>query len=77
MTKKQLQNFLISFTTDRMTEYMVEDNGLELSKALSFIYNSQTYGKLTATENGLYSQSPEYVYELLEKEYNKSIALAG
>ena len=55
-----------------MTEYMVEDYGLELSKALNFIYNSQTYNKLTATENGLYSQSPEYVYEMLEKEYKCS-----
>lgn len=36
---------------------------------LKFIYNSETYAKLSQTENGLYSQSSAYVYELLEKEY--------
>ncbi|MEE3448200.1 MAG: hypothetical protein VZQ51_06285 [Bacteroidales bacterium] len=69
MTKKQIQNFLVAFTTDRMTEYMIEDYNVTLSDALKFIYNSETYAKLSQTENGLYSQSPAYVYELLEKEY--------
>ena len=69
MTKKQIQNFLVAFTTDRMTEYMIEDYNVTLSDALKFIYNSETYAKLSQTENELYSQSPAYVYELLEKEY--------
>jgi len=72
MTKKQLQDFLVSFTTDRITEYLIEDYNIPLPDALKFIYKSDTYGKLLQTANGLYSQSPAYVYELLEKEYHSA-----
>ena len=49
-----------------MKKYLL---GITLFLLLKFIYNSETYAKLSQTENGLYSQSPAYVYELLEKEY--------
>lgn len=69
MDKPQQQSFLIAYTVDRMTEFLIEDYKLEIPKALQFIYNSNTYQKLIQTENGLYEQSPSYVYELLSREY--------
>lgn len=72
MTKLQLQDFLIAYTIDRMTEFMVEEHGVSIADALHFIYNSETYSKLIQTENGLYHESPGYVYELLEKEYQEN-----
>ncbi len=69
MSQQQQQDFLIAYTVDRMTEYLIEDYQLPIASALQFIYNSDTYQKLTQTENGLYGQSASYVYELLSREY--------
>ncbi len=73
MDRIQLQNFLIAYTIDRMTEFLIEDYDLSITAALQFIYNSETYEKLSQTENSLYEQSPSYVYELLSKEYRKAV----
>ena len=74
MSQQQQQDFLIAYTVDRMTEYLIEDHDLSIIKALQFIYNSDTYQKLIQTDNGLYEQSPSYVYELLNKEYHTGVA---
>lgn len=68
MTKEQQQDFLIAYTVDKMTEYVVEDYQLPIASALHLVYESDTYQKLIQTENGLYAQSPSYVYELLTQE---------
>ena len=36
------------------------------------IYNSKTYEKLINVDNGLFIQSPLYIYEYLKKEINTS-----
>ncbi len=69
MNKQQRQDFLIAYTIDRMTEYLIEDYELPIIDALRFIYNSKTYQKLIQTSNGLYVESPAYVYEILKDEY--------
>lgn len=46
MDKLQQQIFLIAYTVDRMTEFLIEDYKLEIPKALQFIYNSDTYHNL-------------------------------
>lgn len=69
MTHQQLQDFLIAYAIDRMAEFLIEDYGLSIAESLKFIYNSYTYQKLQETKNGLYEQSPSYIYELLEREY--------
>ena len=74
MSQQQQQNFLIAYTIDRMTEFLIEDYGVTIHAALQFIYNSDTYQKLLQTENGLYIQSPSYTYELLNKEYLTGVA---
>ena len=75
MNQQQQQNFLIAYTVDRMTEYLIEDYALPIVAALQFVYNSDTYVKLTQTANGLYEQSPAYVYELLSREYQTGVAV--
>lgn len=77
MSQEQTQSYLIAYTVDRMTEFLIEDYSLTIASALHFIYNSSTYQKLTNTDNGLYEQSASYVYELLDEEYKNSIAQAA
>ncbi len=74
MNKEQQQDFLIAYTIDRMTEFLINDFNLSIAESLQFIYNSETYKKLMQTENGLYVESPSYVYELLSKEYQTGSA---
>ena len=74
MNSQQQQEFLIAYSIDRMTEFLIDDYILSIAEALQFIYNSDTYRKLVQTENGLYEQSPSYVYELLDKEYRTGSA---
>ena len=68
MTDKQ-QTFLINYTVDRLTEWLVEDYEMSIATAMQFLYNSDTYQKLINPETGLYAQSPSYVFELLDQEY--------
>ncbi|MCR4620403.1 MAG: hypothetical protein K5633_06925 [Paludibacteraceae bacterium] len=68
MSKDQQTNFLIAYTVDRMTEYLIADFGYDIHHALQTIYRSNAYQKLSEPENGLYTQSPSYIYELLQQE---------
>lgn len=72
MMRQQQTDFLISYTVDRLAEFTIEDYGLTIPDALKTIYSSCTYQKLTETDNGLYCQSPSYVYEMLEEKNNAS-----
>lgn len=69
MSEQRQQDFIIAYAIDRMTEFLIEDYQIEIPQALQYIYNSETYQKLQKTENGLFIQSPSYIYELLNKEY--------
>lgn len=69
MKKEQINKFLIDRIIDKMTEFLVQDYGLGIDQAIDFVYNSDTYQKLVNTKTGLYTQSPAYVYQLLECEY--------
>ena len=75
MTTQQLQDFLIAYAIDRMTEFLIEDYGLSITESLNFIYNSETYQKLVKTTTGLYEQSPSYIYELLERNTRREVQL--
>ena len=68
MTTQVQKNFLINHIVDRLTEYLVIDNNLELTDALKIVYHSKTYQQLQDIDGSLYTQSSSYVYELLQKE---------
>ena len=70
MTTQVEKDFLVNHIVDRLTEYMVIDNNLELAEALKIVYQSKTYQQLQDVDGGLYTQSPSYVYELLQYELN-------
>lgn len=44
------------------------DSELTMEEALSIVFNSDTYQKITDEKTQLYFQSPRYVFAFLEKE---------
>jgi len=46
----------------------MEYQGLPFQEALDLLYNSALYDKIANIETGLYLQSPDYNYELLQEE---------
>ena len=68
MTAQVQNDFLVNHIVDRLTEFLVMDNNLELADALKIVYQSKTYQQLQDVDGGLYIQSPSYIYELLLKE---------
>ena len=70
MTAQVEGDFLVNHIVDRLTEYLVIDNNMELTDALKAVYQSKIYQQLQDKEGGLYVQSPSYIYELLRKELN-------
>lgn len=59
---------MIEFTTADMTEYLMEDYGLDVIKALDMVYTSRTYQLLKNVETALYLEESPYVYDLLKEE---------
>lgn len=70
MTAQVQRDFLVSHIVDRLTEYLMLDNSIDIAEALKIIYQSKVYQQLQDEDGGLYSQSPSYVYELLKQELN-------
>ena len=68
MTAQVQKDFLVNHIVDRLTEFLVMDNNLELADALKIVYHSKTYQQLQDVDGGLYIQSSSYVYELLKNE---------
>lgn len=46
----------------------MEDNGMNLTDAISVFHNSETFAKLCDPNTGLYIESSAYVYEILKTE---------
>lgn len=70
MTAQVQKDFLVSHIVDRLTEYLILDNSIDIAEALKIIYQSKVYQQLQDEDGGLYSQSPSYIYELLKNELN-------
>ena len=71
MTAQVQKDFLVNHIVDKLTEYLVTDNSLELADALKMVYQSKTYQQLQDTDGDLYIQSASYVSELLQKELKR------
>ncbi len=60
----------------QMMEYMIQDlveiitdvQNIEYDEAMSILYKSLIYDKITDAETGLYRESPAYVYGLFQDE---------
>lgn len=64
--KKSLH--LIDGITNDIIAYLMEDNQMDISSAISLFYNSETFAKLSDESTGLYIESSAYVYEILKGE---------
>ena len=60
--------FLTDDIISEMTQYLMEDYGYTLEKALDTVYRSKTVELLQIEEGELYVQSPAYVYDMLLQE---------
>ena len=67
LTNTQIQ-FIINSDVERMAQYLVEDDGMTIIRALDIIYNSNIYQKLQDRKTGLYLYSAAYIYDCLKEE---------
>ncbi len=51
-----------------LTEILMNEWHYDMAQALSVLYNSETYERLSKPSTGLYYQSAGYVYDLLKTE---------
>ena len=59
---------LIEGITQDVIAFFVEDEGISIEQAMSILYNSEVFIKLSDRETGLYRESSAYVAGLLKDE---------
>lgn len=62
------EQFMIECITTELVECVMTEFHFDLEKALTVVYNSDTYSLLCDSRTGLYYQSPLYVYDYLKAE---------
>lgn len=65
------QQAMVEYTTQDLIAFIMEDFALDMEDAMSHVYLSTTFSKLTDVETGLYLEGSAFVYELLKKELSK------
>lgn len=60
--------YLIKGLTSEVVELLVSNDGKPVVEAVHSFLNSQTYDRLRDPMNGLYTQSPQYLYNLYKNE---------
>ena len=60
--------YLIEGISKDIIAYLMEDNGMKMTDAISVFHNSETFAKLSDPNTGLYIESSAYVYEILKTE---------
>lgn len=56
-----------------IVEFLIDDYGLDIERALNTLYESETYSKISEPSTGLYFQSSRYVYSYLQDELQNGI----
>ena len=72
MNDKKIE-YLIEGISKDIIAYLMEDNGMKMTDAISVFHNSvfhnsETFAKLSDPNTGLYIESSAYVYEILKSE---------
>lgn len=67
MNDKKIE-YLVEGISKDIIAYLMEDNGMNLTDAISVFHNSETFAKLCDLNTGLYIESSAYVYEILKTE---------
>lgn len=60
--------YLIEGISKDVIFYLMEDNDMKMTDAISIFHNSETFAKLSDPNTGLYIKSSAYVYEILKTE---------
>lgn len=60
--------YLVEGITKDIIAYIIDDEGVDLSTAITQFLNSETFAKLSDENTGLYIESPAYVYEIFKDE---------
>lgn len=68
MTNEKNFQFLLEAISTDIIGWLMRDNKLSLSEAISTWYNSETFEKISEPQTGMYIESPAYNYEFLKKE---------
>lgn len=62
------QTFIMDYLYAELVKLIMLYQNVSFQEALDLLYNSTLYDKILDTETGLYLQSPDYNYELLQEE---------
>lgn len=62
------QTFITDYLYAELVKLIMLYQKVSFQEALDLLYNSTLYDKILDTETGLYLQSPDYNYELLQEE---------
>jgi hypothetical protein len=62
------QTFITDYLYAELVKLIMLYQNVSFQEALDLLYNSTLYDKILDTETGLYLQSPDYNYELLQEE---------
>lgn len=62
------QTFITDYLYAELVKLIMLYQNFSFQEALDLLYNSTLYDKILDTETGLYLQSPDYNYELLQEE---------
>lgn len=68
MTKEKIFQFLLEGISTDIIGWLMRDNGLTLSDAISTWYNSETFEKVSEPKTGMYIESSAYNYDFLKRE---------
>lgn len=68
MTMEKNFQFLLEAISTDIIGWLIRDNKLLLSEAISTWYNSETFEKVSDPRTGMYIESPSYNYEFLKRE---------
>ena len=68
MTMEKNFQFLLEAISTDIIGWLMRDNRLSLSEAISTWYNSETFEKVSEPQTGMYVESPAYNYEFLKRE---------
>lgn len=68
MTMNNRAQYLVESITTDIIAYLMQDNDMDMSTALSLFHNSETFEKLSDDSTALYIESSSYVYGILKSE---------
>lgn len=70
------QTFLTDYLLAELLKLIMKKREVSMQDALDILYNSQLYAKISDPRTGLYFQSADYNYEILEEELNHANPVA-